>query len=141
MNSEADTCRRFVVPKLQAAGWDTSPCAINEQRSFTDGRVLFVGGAARRGKRKRADYILRYRPDYPIAVVEAKAEYHSAKDGVQQARDYAEILGLRFAYASNGRDIIEIDLLVGTEVGRNDFPEPDELWRRHREGLDLDVTP
>lgn len=137
MNTEADTCRKFIVPKLQSAGWDDAPCAINEQRSFTDGRVMFVGGAARRGKRKRADYILRYRPDYPIAVVEAKSGYQSAQDGVQQARDYAEVLGLRFAYASNGREIIEIDLAAGTELERSDFPTPDELWQRQRDSLDL----
>ncbi|MBW8815024.1 MAG: DEAD/DEAH box helicase family protein [Caulobacterales bacterium] len=137
MDTEADTCRRFIVPKLQGAGWDEAPCAINEQRTFTDGRVLFVGGQPRRGKRKRADYILRYRPDYPIAVIEAKAEYRSAKDGVQQARDYAEVLGLRFAYASNGREIIEIDLAAGTEIERRDFPSPAELWSRQQTGLSL----
>ena len=58
--NEADTCRKFVVPKLQAAGWDDRPHAINEQKSFTDGRVVFVGGKARRGKQKRSDYLLRY---------------------------------------------------------------------------------
>jgi len=56
--NEADTCRRLVVPKLQASGWDDTPHEINEQRSFTDGRIVFVGGKARRGKQKRADYIL-----------------------------------------------------------------------------------
>jgi type I restriction enzyme R subunit len=137
VDTEADTCRRFIVPKLQGAGWDEAPCAINEQRTFTDGRVLFVGGQPKRGKRKRADYILRYRPDYPIAVIEAKAEYRSAKDGVQQARDYAEVLGLRFAYASNGREIIEIDLISGTEIDRHDFPTPGELWARQQLSLSL----
>lgn len=137
MTNEADTCRKFIVPKLQAAGWDDAPCAITEQRTFTDGRVMFVGGAARRGRRKRADYILRYRPDYPIAVIEAKAEYRSAQDGVQQARDYAEVLGLRFAYASNGREIIEIDFVAGTEVERADFPTPTELWARQQDELHL----
>lgn len=137
MKTEADTCRTNIVPKLQAAGWDDPPCAINEQRTFTDGRVIFVGGAARRGKRKRADYILRYRPDYPIAVIEAKAEYRSAMDGVQQARGYAEVLGLRFAYASNGREIIEVDLAAGTERERSDFPTPTELWGRLRDDLHL----
>jgi len=137
VTTEADTCRKFIVPKLQAAGWDGAPCAINEQRTFTDGRVLFVGGTARRGRRKRADYILRYRPDYAIAVIEAKAEYRSAQDGVQQARDYAEALGLRFAYASNGREIIEIDLAAGTEQDRPDFPTPAELWERQRRGLNF----
>lgn len=137
MNTEADTCRKYIVPKLQSAGWDDAPCAIQEQRTFTDGRVLIVGGVARRGTRKRADYILRYRPDYPIAVIEAKAGYRSAQDGVQQAKDYAEVLGVRFAYASNGRDIIEIDLALGTEVPRGDFPTPDELWSRLETQLEI----
>nr|WP_218142219.1 DEAD/DEAH box helicase family protein [Sphingomonas sp. OV641] len=98
---------------------------------------MFVGGEPRRGQKKRADYILRYRPDYPIAVIEAKASYRSAQDGVQQARDYAEVLGLRFAYASNGHEIIEIDVAAGTEAVRADFPAPDELWQRLRDELDL----
>jgi type I restriction enzyme R subunit len=138
VDTEADTCRRFIVPRLQRAGWDDPPYAINEQRHFTDGRVTFVRGRPRRGKRKRADYILRYRPDYPIAVVEAKAEYRSAQDGVQQARDYADILGLRFAYASNGREIIEIDIVDGIEREVADFPTPDVLWNRLRPGLSLE---
>ena len=100
--NEADTCRKFVVPRLQAAGWDTLPHAINEQRTLTDGRVVFAGGTARRGAQKRADYLLRYRPDFPIAVVEAKARYRHAAEGLQQARQYAEMLGLKFAYATNG---------------------------------------
>ncbi|WP_327752084.1 DEAD/DEAH box helicase family protein [Sphingobium sp. SJ10-10] len=137
MVTEADTCRKLIVPRLQVAGWDDAPCAIQEQRTFTDGRVMFVGGAPRRGQKKRADYILRYRPDYPIAVIEAKAGYRSAQDGVQQARDYAEVLGLRFAYSSNGHEIIEIDMVAGTEAIRADFPTPDELWARLRDRLDL----
>ncbi len=137
MVTEADTCRKLIVPRLQAAGWDDAPCAIQEQRTFTDGRVMFVAGEPRRGQKKRADYILRYRPDYPIAVIEAKASYRSAQDGVQQARDYAEVLGLRFAYASNGHEIIEIDMVAGTEAVRADFPAPDELWQRFRDELDL----
>jgi type I restriction enzyme, R subunit len=135
--TEADTCRRYVVPLLQKAGWDNAPHQINEQRSFTDGRVLFVGGRAKRGKQKRADYVLRYRPDYPIAVVEAKSYYKRAFDGVQQARDYAAILGLRFAYATNGQEIIEIDLIAGQENPRSDFPTPAELWERQRRSLGL----
>jgi len=98
--TEADTCRKLVVPMLQQAGWDDPPYAIDEQRTFTDGRIVFVGGKARRGRRKRVDYLLRYRPDFPIAVVEAKARYKDAAEGLQQARDYAETLGLRFAYAT-----------------------------------------
>ena len=97
MLTEADTCRKFVVPRLQAAGWDTPPHVINEQRTFTDGRIVFVGRKARRGRQKRADYLPRYWPDFPIAVVEAKAKYKQAGEGLQQAREYAEILGLKMA--------------------------------------------
>ncbi|MEI8397351.1 MAG: DEAD/DEAH box helicase family protein, partial [Rhodospirillaceae bacterium] len=127
---EADTCRKFIAPLLQAAGWDDAPHAINEQKTFTDGRIVFVGGKVRRGKQKRADYLLRYNLDFPIAVVEAKACYRSAADGVQQAREYAEILGLKFAYASNGQEIIEVDYTTGIERVVSDFPRPDELWSR-----------
>ena len=127
---EADTCRKYIVPLLQKAGWDDEPHALNEQRSFTDGRVIFICGKVKRGKQKRADYLLRYRPDFPIAVVEAKARYKSAADGVQQAKDYAEILGLKFAYASNGADVIEIDYTTGIERPVLTFPTPDELWAR-----------
>ena len=140
--TEADTCRMFVVPRLQAVGWDSPPHLINEQRTFTDGRIIFTGGKARRGRQKRADYLLRYRPDFPIAVVEAKAAYRQAGQGLQQAKEYAEILGLKFAYATNGADIIEFDYTTGVERTVAGFPEPDELWRRLRdaEGIDDDAV-
>ena len=131
--NEADTCRKYVVPKLQAAGWDDDPHAINEQRSFTDGRVVFVGGKARRGRQKRADYLLRYSPDFPIAVVEAKARYKEAAEGLQQAMEYAEILGVRFAYATNGKGIVEFDFTSGVERVLSQFPTPMELWARLRQ--------
>ena len=135
--TEADTCRKFVVPMLQKTGWDDAPHAINEQRTFTDGRIVFSGGKARRGRQKRADYILRYQPDFPIAVVEAKARYKHAAEGVQQAKDYAEILGLNFAYATNGAEIIEIDYITGAEHSVSTFPSPEELWRRQRQAAGL----
>src|SRR3989304_600300 len=100
MITEADTCRTYVVPKLRAAGWDDEQ--IREQVTFTDGRIVPIGGKATRKKQMRADYILRYRRDYPIAVVEAKAEYRHPVDGLQQAKEYAEKLDLKFAYATNG---------------------------------------
>ena len=134
MLTEADTCRKFVVPRLQAAGWDTPPHVINEQWTFTDGRIVFVGRKARRGRQKRADYLLRYRPDFSIAVVEAKAQYKQAGEGLQQAKEYAEILGLKFAYATNGTEIVEVDYTTGIEREVAGFPEPDDLWRRLRAG-------
>ena len=125
--NEADTCRTYVVPLLQAAGWDATPRRINEQVTFTDGRIMPVGQQIRRGKQKRADYLLRYTRDFPIAVVEAKAEYKTAGAGLQQAKEYAEILGLHFAYATNGLGIVEFDFLTGLERQRHDFPAPEEL--------------
>src|SRR4051812_36403825 len=107
--TEADTCRRQVVPALQAAGWDTDPHSIAEQRTITDGRIVPVGMGFVRKPPKRVDFLLRYRRDFPLAVVEAKASYKQAADAVQQARQYAEMLGLRFAFATNGPEIIEID--------------------------------
>src|SRR6266542_4796088 len=126
MNSEADTCRKYVVPKLLAAGWDSEPHSIAEQRTITDGRVIPVGKGFVRKPPKRVDYLLRYTRDFPIAVVEAKASYKTAADAVQQARTYAEMLGLKFAYATNGKDIIEIDYFAGTEDIVQDIPKPEE---------------
>lgn len=130
MPNEADTCRLFVVPKLQAAGWDEAPYSINEQRTFTDGRIVTTGRRARRRPGKRADYLLRYRPDFSIAVVEAKPTYATPSEGIQQAKDYAEILGLKFAFATNGHGIVEFDFLTGVEREVDTFPTPEELWTR-----------
>lgn len=137
MSGEADTCRKWVVPKLQAAGWDSDPYSITEQRSITDGRIVPRGKGFVRKPPKRVDYLLRYRRDVPLAVVEAKAAYKSAADGVQQARQYAEMLGLKFAYATNGPEIIEIDYFAGTERPVESYPEPEALWQRYASGAGL----
>ena len=105
--SEADTCRKFVVPKLQAVGWDDDPHSIAEQRTITDGRIVPVGKGFVRKPPMRADFLLRYTRDFPLAVVEAKAAYKSAADGLQQPRR-APRCGLLFAYATNGHEIIEL---------------------------------
>ncbi len=126
--NEADTCRTYVVPKLYSAGWEDTQ--ISEQKSFTDGRIMLVGNRAIRRPQKRADYLLRYRRDFPIAVVEAKAAYRTAGDGLQQAKEYAQILGLKFAYATNGHSIIEHDFLTGLDNELQAFPKPTELWAR-----------
>ncbi len=135
--NEADTCRKFVTPKLQAAGWDDEPHSIAEQRAFTDGRIIVRGNTTQRQKPKRADYLLRYTRDFLLAVVEAKADYKKAGDGLQQAKEYAEILGLKFAYATNGQEIIEFDFLTGVERTIESFPTPAELWTRLRDAQKL----
>jgi type I restriction enzyme R subunit len=130
--NEADTCRVYITPKLREVGWEQTPHSLNEQKTFTDGRVFTTGGVIRRGPQKRADYLLRYTRDFAIAVVEAKPEDTRAGDGLQQAKEDAEILGLRFAYATNGREIIEFDFTTGLERELSAFPSPGELWSRLR---------
>src|SRR5882724_1344680 len=123
--NEADTCRTYVLPKLYSAGWEDTQ--ISEQKSFTDGRIVLVGSRAIRRPQKRADYLLKYRRDFPIAVVEAKADYKSPGAGLSQAKEYAEILDLKFAYATNGKGIVEFDYATGIERNVDVFPTPAEL--------------
>lgn len=137
MLNEADTCRKFVTPMIIAAGWDRAPYSFTEQKTFTDGRVIMSASGPRRGKQKRADYILRYAHDFPIAVVEAKPYDSHPAEGLQQAKEYAEILGFRFAYSTNGRSIIEFDYIEGRQRELTEFPSPDELWSRYSSSLSL----
>ena len=138
MANEADTCRKLVVPKLQAAGWDSDPYSIAEQRTITDGRIVPRGQGFLRRPPKRVDYLLQYRRDTPLAVVEAKAAYKTAADAVQQAKQYAEFLGLKFAYATNGHELIEIDYFSGKETPVTEYPDPETLWQRYRAGTGIE---
>jgi type I restriction enzyme R subunit len=97
--TEADTCRKYVLPKLYAARWDDD--RISEQKTFTDGRIVVVGNRTNRRPQKRADYLLRYRTDFSIAVVEAKAAYKNPGDGLQQAKEYAQTRVARSIYQSS----------------------------------------
>jgi type I restriction enzyme R subunit len=130
LSTEADTCRQYVLPKLYDAGWTDDQ--IGQERYSTDGRVVPVGRGHVRKPGKRADYLLSYRPGFPIAVVEAKASYKHPSAGMQQAIDYAEILGLKFAYATNGLGIEQYDFTTGKQTVLDTFPATDELWQRWR---------
>lgn len=134
--TEADTCRKYVLPKLYAAGWADDQ--ISEQKTFTDGRIVVAGDKVKRRPQKRADYLLRYRKDFAVAVVEAKSIYEHPGDGLQQAKQYAQILGLKFAYATNGRGIVEHDFLTGRDNDLDGFPSPEELWSRLRKAEAID---
>ncbi len=135
---EEATCRQYVVPRLEAAGWAVDGVhTYTEQDVFTDGRIIVAGGIATRQTKKRTDYLLRYTRDFPIAVVEAKRDYKLPGEGMQQAKDYADLLDLPFAYSTNGHGVVEFDRFTGREVERDTFPTPDELWERYREGRKL----
>lgn len=135
--NEADTCRKEVVPRLVEAGWNTAPHSFTEQRTFTDGRIIPLAAGIRRGKQKRADFLLRFTRDLPLAVLEAKANYQIADQGLQQAKEYAEILGLKFAYATNGQEIVEFDFTTGLERNTDSYPSPDELFARYSQAIGL----
>jgi type I restriction enzyme R subunit len=135
MSNEADTCRTYILPNLHAAGWEDD--YIVEQLVLTPGRIVPVGDKHIRREGLRPDYVLFIRRNIPIAVVEAKADYKQAGDGLQQSIEYAEMMGLKFAYASNGKEIIEHDFITGMEQEIDTFPSPDELWGRLQGTLQL----
>lgn len=134
--SERDICTKFITPALRQAGWD-EVSQIREEVSFTKGRIIVRGKLVSRGKGKRADYILYYKPNIPIALIEAKDNTHSVGDGMQQALDYAETLGIQFVFSSNGDGFVFHDRTgnspeIETNIGLDAFPSPAQLWARYR---------
>ncbi|HQP39486.1 MAG TPA: DEAD/DEAH box helicase family protein, partial [Polyangiaceae bacterium] len=133
--SERDICTQFIVPAVTEAGWDLGT-QVREEVSLTAGRVMVRGKLVSRAKSKRADYVLSYKTNLPLAVIEAKDNNHGVGDGMQQALEYAEMLQVPFAYSSNGDRFLEHDR-TGTsrrperELSLDAFPSPDELWQRY----------
>lgn len=133
--SERDICTKFITPAILEAGWDLHS-QIREEVSFTKGRIIVRGKLHSRGEQKRADYILYYKSNIPIAVIEAKDNSHGIGSGMQQALNYAETLGIPFVFSSNGEGFLFHDrtgLAVQTEqeLANNRFPSPAELWQRY----------
>lgn len=134
--SERDICTKFITPSLENSGWDKH-IQILEEVSFTDGKIYVRGKLTARGKRKRADYILYYKPNIPIAIIEAKDNNHSVRSGIQQALDYAKILDIPCVFSSNGdgflfHDRTATDGNIETEIGIDDFPTPQQLWEKYK---------
>src|SRR6202051_977305 len=99
--SERDICTKFITPSRVAAGWNIET-QLREEVGFTDGRIYVRGKLHARGSQKRADYIFYYKPNIPIAVLEAKDNNHSVNAGIQQSLGYARTLDIPFAFSSNG---------------------------------------
>lgn len=140
--SETDIRTKYITPALVRAGWDLHK-QIKEEYTFTDGRVIVRKKVATRGKRKRADYILFYKTNLPLAIVEAKDNNHSIGDGMQQAIEYAEILDVPFVYTSNGDGFLEHDRTktsgeIERELRLDEFPSPQELWERYKKWKGID---
>ncbi len=133
--SERDICTKFITPALKRAGWDEL-AQIREEVSFTKGRIIVRGKLVTRGKAKRADYILYYKNNIPIALIEAKDNNHSIGDGMQQGLEYAETLEIPFVFSSNGDGFIFHDRTGHStekeaDLGLDAFPSPTNLWMRY----------
>lgn len=131
--SERDICTKYITPALVRAGWDILT-QIREEFALTQGRIVVRGKLHTRAQNKRADYVLFYKPNIPIAIVEAKDNNHSLGDGMQQGLGYAEMLQVPLVFSSNGdgflfHNKIAADGVVEREIGLNEFPSADELWQ------------
>lgn len=137
--TERDICTKYITPALERSGWDIVT-QVREEFALTKGRIIVRGKLHTRAQHKRVDYVLFYKPNIPIAVIEAKENSHSLGDGMQQALGYAEMLQVPFVFSSNGdgflfHNKIATDGIIERELSLEEFPSADELWEswsRHR---------
>ena len=132
--SESDICDRFISPALAQAGWENHQW--RREYSFTAGRIIVRGKLVARGKQKRADYLLFYKPNIPIAIIEAKDNNHAVGAGMQQALGYSNSLDVPFVFSSNGDGFLFHDKTgqspqIETTLSLHEFPSPDELWAKY----------
>jgi len=136
--SEADVRYRYIDPMLRQVGWADERILL--ERPINNGQIAPEG---RGGKRidssiKKPDYVLEYAPNVKIAVIEAKSRFKLPEDGMQQAKEYASLLNVSFAYSSNGKGIKEFDFLTGIQRSVDKIPSPEELWQRLNKSLKFD---
>ncbi|MEO0453470.1 MAG: DEAD/DEAH box helicase family protein [Verrucomicrobiota bacterium] len=145
--SERDICTKFITPGIVKAGWDID-AQVREEVSFTDGRIYVRGKLHTRGTKKRADYILYYKPNIPIAVIEAKDNSHSVGSGLQQALGYADTLDIPFVFSSNGDGFLFHDKTASggkleKTLSLDEFPTPEALWLKYKafKGISDEIEP
>src|SRR6478672_7544131 len=134
--TERDVCSKYIGPAVKRAGWD-GMLQIREEVAFTKGRIIVRVKLVSRGKAKFADYILYYKPNIPIAIVEAKDNNHSVGDSMGQALEYAEILNIPFVFSSNGDGFVFHDGTgtlpqLESDLRLDEFPSPARLWSIYR---------
>lgn len=142
--SERDICTKFITPAILKAGRNKDS-QIREEVSFTAGKVIVRGKLVSRGKGKRADYILYYKNNIPLAVIEAKDNKHSVGAGIQQAIEYAKTLDIPFVFSSNGDAFLFHDRTVDLgkkeiELPLDKFPTPQELWEKFKKFKQIEVA-
>jgi len=133
--SERDICTKYITPAIENSAWNKQT-QLREEVTFTDGKIYVKGKLTARGKRKRADYILYYKPNIPVAIIEAKDNNHSVRSGMQQALEYARILDIPCVFSSNGDGFLFHDRTntnnIEIEIGLNEFPSPQQLWEKYK---------
>lgn len=134
--TERDICTKYITPNIEKAGWDVQS-QIREEVYFTKGRIIVRGKLVTRGKAKRADYVLYYKPNIPIALIEAKDNNHAVGDGIQQGLEYAATLDIPFVFSSNGDGFLFHDRTgqsspLEAEISIDAFPSPVDLWQKYR---------
>lgn len=141
--TERDICSKFINPALLKAGWNMKT-QVREEVSFTDGRIIVQGKLYTRGKSKRADYILYYKSNVPIAIIEAKDNKKPVGSGMQQALEYSEILQIPFIFTSNGDSFVFHDKTnefaeIEKEISLDEFPSPEELWKKYLKYTEIET--
>jgi type I restriction enzyme R subunit len=141
--TEQEIRTRYILPALQKAGWGLHQ--IGEERAcFTNGRIFVKGNKTTRGTPKRVDYILYYKPNIAVAIVEAKNNKKSLSNGIQQALDYSNMLDIPVVFSSNGDGFYEHDKTLSNgnierELSLDNFPSPDELWKIYKKYKKIDT--
>jgi type I restriction enzyme R subunit len=143
--SETDIRTKYITPAIKNAGWDIQN-QLREEYYFTDGRIIVRKKITTRGVAKKVDYLLYYKSNLPIAIIEAKDNKHSIESGIQQAIDYskslesAKHLDIPFVYSSNGDGFLEHDMTTGKEklLKMSEFPSPNDLWKRYKDYKKID---
>lgn len=137
--TEEDIKARYITPAVERAGWGKKQ--IFFERPFTDGRLILQGNKTTRGRRKRADYVLFYKNNLPLAIIEAKNNRCPMGAGLQQAIEYAEMLDVKYIYSSNGDGFVEQNLITGEvrNLKLEEFPSPEDIYQRYVQ--DRQITP
>lgn len=136
--TEQEIRTRYIYPSLKKAGWERNQ--IREEYRYTKGEIVVRGNLNARKKERYVDYMLNYKNNLPLAIIEAKRNEYPIAHGIQQAIEYGNHLDVPFVYSCNGDGYFEHDNLIGKEreIGLDEFPSPEELWCRYKDIKDFD---
>jgi type I restriction enzyme, R subunit len=132
--NEEETRNRLIRPSIVQAGW--ADHQIREEYPYTMGRIHVSGRVAKRGEKKKVDFLLEYRQNLPLAIIEAKSSQKDLGTGMQQALGYAAALDVPFVFSANGEGFLFHDRTglsenIETEISSENFPSPEDLYNRY----------